>query len=166
MFPSNEILQKLEFNDVEKDVFEINVQCNKIERHWDNKKKKSNKMSYQIGNKKYKIKRPLAGSLTLELFCQYCDNYFNIGIASKPRIKSLRKRRLLIHPLFSALIYFFFYNIYGLIVYLFFIYKTKPVGILRPDFLKSNNKHETKVVRKYRSIGVSFSDPTTSNPAK
>jgi len=166
LFPSDEILKKIEFDDVEKDVFEINVQCKKIETSNHNKKKKSNKMSYQIGNKKYKIKRPFVGSLTLELFCQYCDNYYNIRIASKPRIKILRKRRLLIHPLFSALIYLFFYNIYGLLVYLLFIYKTKLMGILRPVFLKSNNKHETKVVRKYRPIGVTFSDPLSSQPAK
>lgn len=88
------------------------------------------------------------------MFCQYCERSYLLGAVSDKELQKKRKRFFSIAAVLFIIFVALFKNFEGFFVYFLLQYLLKPKKLLKPVFIKSNNKHVAKKIRKFEPIGV------------
>ncbi len=143
MFSSDDILKKINPKDVENQIYEIKVSCEKF-----------SKSSSMAGTKAYKIKRPFQGTMTISMFCMYCERNYKLYIMSD-QVQTNKKSRSLGWFILLVIGLYFYVDLERLWMFLIL-----PLYYLRLKmnipFVESSIRHETRVIREFEPIGVNF----------
>lgn len=109
------------------------------------------------GNKNFLvIQRPINGYLKLKIFCYFCEKYYRLKIHSKDN--SFRKRRfnLIIYGIIGVFFWFITFQIIQYIGWIFIF--IKMIGNLKDNFVEASNRHEARIIRKWKPTEIEQSD--------
>lgn len=152
MFSSDEILKQLEPKSMEGPVFEIQINCLKMDRP---KNFKIKKKGFQNGAKYYKIQRPLVGKMNIGMFCMYCEKDYNLIIKSREETKFnyVWHISMIIIILFPFISWGLRYGYIAIPYFIYYLFKMKSKWNI---YLETSKSHSYRVIREYRAIDVDF----------
>lgn len=151
MGPRNDILQRMDLNQVKVPMYDLKIQC---EEHQE--KKKGNWILREKATRKtfYPIYQPISGKMRFDMFCYFCEREYRVDIYSKDSYRDRIMRKIITYLLILYIYQLYQYMIWNFLQTPFFYGLAALFGYfildeLRRRFTVATNGHLPRIVRRY-----------------